>query len=660
MKNLHEENEKLRKAIKDKKQQIDETNTMILKYQKSIEEYDQEKQSIMQDINELLNQRDKNFDKKIKGIIESLPCQIEQKSLQSLTKSIINKGLNVLNNLSLVYRNAYKEEYSKSKDAKPQPLFESYFIIMHRPQELQDLQKEEIILKPKFLYQQCHQGWTSKERESWVDHKKTIINHFENNYIIAERLNDISKIQNLISMCLNQEDVLQENSFLFNLQGSSFDEYAPKNIELLKSVNPNKQLFVYVQGVDDYITIFSDEGFSYWPCKKYYCFLTYFPIAEIFDQLLKFVSNLIQASRLEAIKTKQEYIDQRMQMTLEEKAYYNQKKFQDIDAVNIHYRVESIMEECIKLLMDQYLDFDKPRINVDLQSMLPKTFNITQKTLIYSLPIQQRDISIPENLRLTRNEIIKNNNIKYAHVVQQIFNFDTFIKIFQEILKEGKIIFYCQNLYILTSVCYFFHQIIYPFIWFDPAIYYCSLNKLSILIENEDKNENTKLIIGINTAFYNNKANQKRIESKKLMVVDLKIKQEKQGFKVEPIIYQDKPSYYRLSIQSRRYYQIKQLLKDENAPISIFQKNITKIEADKCREFLECMMKLIQEWLIDRILPQPNNQFAQNGWSRALLKNIVMDRIKEDGDKNFITYYIFESNYFQLYLESKYNYKNPN
>ncbi|CAK67847.1 unnamed protein product (macronuclear) [Paramecium tetraurelia] len=654
MKNLEQENEKLRKAIKDKKQQISEANTTILQYQNSIEEYDQEKQTIIQDINELINKKDKNFDKRIKGIIERLPCQIEQKSLQYLTKSIINKGLNVLNDLNIAYKNAYKEEYNKSQDAKPQPLIESYFIIILKHKDITDLQKEETILKPKFLYQLCNSGWTSKERESWVDYQKDIITHFDNNYVVVERLDDISKIQNLITKCLNKQDVLQENSFIFNLQGSSFDEQVPKNIELLASVNPNKQLFAFVQGVDDYITSFSDEGFSYWPCKKYYCFLTYFPIPEIFDQLLKFASNLIQASRLEAIIKYQDYINQRLQMTLEEKNEYNQKIYQDIDAVNIHYRVESIMEECIKLLMGQYLDFDKPSINVDLQSKLPNTFNVTQKTLIYSLPIQQRNMNIPENLKQIRYEIVKNNNIKYAHVVQQIFNFDTFIKIFQEILKEGNIVFYCQNLYILTSVCYFFHQIIYPFIWFDAAIYYSNREKLNILVEKG------RFIIGINTTFYNNKANQKIIESKNLMIVDLKIKQEKEGFKVQPIIHQNKPGNIGFSVLTRQFFQIKQLLKDENVPASIFQYCIDANQAAKCRDFLECMMKLIQNWLIDRIVPDADPDFTMGGWNDGFIKQVVKNRLKDDKDIDFILEYIYISNYFQKYLKSKYNYNDPN
>ncbi|CAD8114843.1 unnamed protein product [Paramecium primaurelia] len=651
---MEQENAKLKKDIRELQQKLIEVDREIQIQQNNIEQYDKDKQLIMQKIRKLLVHKENKFEKKIKQIIERLPCQIEQQSLRNLTNSIIQKGIGVLNELNLAYKNPYNVDYKKCQEN--QSLFESFFIIGVKHKQFKDFSQQNRIslLKPKILYKQFKPNLTTIERTLWIDRSKQIKKYFENNLIVVERLFDHSEIENLIQRCLEEQNVLQENSFIFNIKSTEFDKEAPKNIELLTTLNNNKQLLVFVQGVDDYITTFQEDGFQYWKCKKYYCFITYFPIPQIFDQLLKFVTNLMQIQRKDAMRKHKELINGRKirrEITQQEEVYYNFKIFQDIDAVNINYIVEKNLQNSISLLLKENIDFDKPKINFNLKDCLQQELEISQKYLNYSLPIEQININNQEGFKTAKNQIIVNTMIKYAHVALQIFRVEEFFDIFQQILSEKQVVFFCPNINILTSVCYFFHKIIYPFIWLHPVIYYSNQETLDVLISE------TPMIIGINQRFYNDQKYQDLIKNNELMIIEIKVQKKRNcQIAVTSQLIQDNQNKFSLCIKTFNFFNVSSDIRGYKNQEFIFSSTFTQEQAEKCKVFLYKMIELIETELIKNVVPDANPLFIKNGWNQRLIKAQIASQ--QFDNKDFIMNCVFESSYFQTYLQEKYKANN--
>ncbi|CAD8128157.1 unnamed protein product [Paramecium sonneborni] len=675
MKNPQIEIQTLKNENQMLQQQLIKAQQEISIYKNNLQLYDQERQKLLDErdkLEERLQDNKSNFEKKVKRIIERMPCQIDKQSRSYISNSIIQKAKGVMVDLVIAYKDAYKEDYRDSQRCKCQSLFESFYIIGINHKELKEMPEKQNVamLPPKFLYKQYKNGINSQERDLLTDPEKDIKEIFEKKPIKVEKLDGYDYIEENITRFLHERQKIEdkENLYFFNLSGCDnlFDVQIPLNMELLNSFNKDKQLFLFVYSVDDYVTSYYDDRYQFWKFKKYYCFLTYFPISEIFDQLLIFAANLIKLQRSDSylqykLEQAQRQKTKKMKESLEQQ--YRQKIYQDIDAVNIIYKAKDEIANAIKLISDIQLNYDQPYIEFDLQSIIKdKNIRIQQEKLIYKLPViplQTPMQTTKENFKSNlTNQIMVKNRIRHTHIVMQIFSFDDFTTIFMEILKEGQILFMCENIYILTSVCYFFHLVIYPYLWVLPALYYSNSETIDNLLGNQ-----MPFIAGLNEGYnkwIQNYKNKQQLQKSNLTIVEFLIKKEACGDNITPLIhqYQSQNNNLRLKkLKTNPYFQINEMLQKYKSIGHIFQISQNEEQSKKCAEFLINLINIIENDFIKKIVPDLDPDFISNGiWNQGLILKKMLAKIKDNEDQEFIKQYIFETDYFQQYLKHYYNF----
>ncbi|CAD8103891.1 unnamed protein product [Paramecium primaurelia] len=630
MQDLKYENEELKQQLKQLQITYNSLKQELEVYRVNIKQYDQEKQQLMEEKNKLEKQRNQEkhseFEKKIKFLIEKLPCQIQMKSLRQISQSTIKMAKGVLQDIASAYKNAYKQDYHKIQSGNYQSLFESFYIVGVKHEKLDQNRVDK--LKPKFLYKQYKNDVNPEERNNLMSVESDIKDIFESNFLQVEKLDNDQKIKEKIFefLCQKNEQDLMNNFFFMNLRGveNVFDNFIPKNMKLITEINNQNQLFMFVLGVDDFITSFIEDRFKFWKIKKYYCILTYFPIFEIFEKVLQFVANIIYAQRINLYNQLQQ---QENQYRLE--IQFKQKIYSDIDSFNIIHKAKEEISSYLSELSKQQLSQDQIKLDFHFQSNLQiKKNEKLQQNLTY----------------IVTNEIRITNMLKATHLVMQIFCNQQlgFFNILAEVLKEGQIIFCSQNKNILVQVCYFFHQIIYPFIYIEPAVYYTSIDVVDQLLKQE-----MPFIVGINNSY-----NQ--------LIQDLKGKNE-QYLQCDTITIVELCNNMTANIHQftpRDTQQIKQLFSD-NRFQDIF-KNYTptsKLQTEKCQNLLSIIKSKIEKDCL-LILPDQNqnqNFVSNNQLNTALIKKFMNENLINNNNRAFIMQYIFYSTYFQTYLKDKYN-----
>ncbi|CAD8202858.1 unnamed protein product [Paramecium pentaurelia] len=628
MQDLKYENEELKQQLKQLQITYNSLRQELEVYRVNIQQYDKEKQQLMEEKNKLEKQSNQekhnDFEKKIKSIIERLPCQIQMKSLRQISNSTIQKAKGVIKDIAQEYKNAYKQDYHKIQSGNYQSLFESFYIIGVKNEKLDQNKVDK--LKPKFLYKQYKNDINAEERNNLKSVESDIKEIFESNFLQVEKLDNDQRIKEKIFefLCQINEQDLMNNFFFMNLRGAEnvFDNFVPKNMKLITEVNNQKQLFMFVLGVDDFMTSFIEGRFKFWKIKKYYCILTYFPIFEIFEKVLQFVGNIIQTKRINLYN---QFQQQENQYRLE--IQFKQKIYQDIDSLNIIHTAKEQISSYLSELSKQQLNYDQTKLDFHFQSNL----------------LIKKDEKLQQNLTyIVTNEIRITNMLKATHLVMQIFCNQQlgFFNILAEVLKEGQIIFCGQNKSILVQVCYFFHQIIYPFIYIEPAVYYTSIDVVDQLLKQE-----MSFIVGINNSYNQliqdlKGKNQEYLQYNTITIVEL-------CNNMTANIHQLPP---------RDTQQIKQLFSD-NRFQEILQ-NYTpasKLSTEKCQNLLSIIKSKIEKDCLLNILPDQNQNFVfNNQLNTELIKKFMNDNLSGNNNRAFIMQYIFYCIYFQTYLKDKY------
>ncbi|CAD8194009.1 unnamed protein product [Paramecium octaurelia] len=626
MQTLDDENKELRQQLESLEKTYKILTEELQIFRENMKQYDKEKQILMEEKIKLQQEskekKSTEFEKKIKSIIEKLPCQIEINSLRQISQSTIQKAKDAIKNVAIAYKDAYNQDYHKRLSDKPQSLFESLYIVggkhkeSEKNQEYQ--QQQDGQLKSKIFYK-CYKYDISAKERNFLESIESDIEGTLESLLEVEKLDyDNKKVEDRIFNLVNEKNIMDNQFFFINKRGffdHQSDKFVPSNMELITEINNDKQLFLIFLGVDDFITSFKQDRFKFWKFKKYYCLVTYFPIFEIFEQVLQFVDNIIQTQR----KGFQQQLQNQLKLGQREKILeikFKQKIYQDYDSLNIIQASKEAISSYLCDLSKKYLSSNQPNLDFKFISNLTTQNNQVLK--------QHLTYSVTKDIRIT-------NMLKAAHVVMQIFcnQLNDFFLILTEILKEEQIVFCSENKSILVQVCYFFHKIIYPFIYTQPVKYYTDMDTFQ-----EISNQERPFIFGINKSFneFRGDLSQQNCPT----IVELS--------NMKATIHQFTP------IDPN---QIKQLFPDDEFQdiFNNYTKDPLNLQIKKCQILLSRIKMKIENDVLKQMELSQDPKFVSDG---ELNQGIIIDctnkKLSENKNRTLLMD-IFRTTYFQTYLK---------
>ncbi|CAD8126834.1 unnamed protein product [Paramecium sonneborni] len=450
------------------------------------------------------------------------------------------------------------------------------------------------------------------------------------NQVEKIKVNDSFRKLKEIMYSGNKYELLDKFSLFTIKNQENTDDFSEHiNQQLLIQANPEKLLYGICLSVYDFIETTPDnikltfenrKKRIFWKYKKTYCFLTYFPFYELFQDLLISIINLIKINRTDRYlkKYSEEY-----------------EVLKDVDGQQIILEFQDELTKFLNLIQSI-----KPMLGhqqLEVQTLAG--------TLKYRIPNQlQLDIE----LRLWS-----------ANVTLQILNFKEILTIFLAMISEISIIFVCEKGNILTSIIHFFHHLVRPLEWTHGIIYNVP-EQLTTMIQSP-----VPIIIGVNLieSDFNTLGLSENCENHLFVFLDRD--KENKFLAKPPNLMKDiaTPSFGGL------LHFIEGILKNQtnlrNPSPSIRQasnkhedKKIIKFYFDdqdqsKSKQVLETFRKMINDYIISK-LPQLNEDGVKDG-DVANLKFIEHYLIQDSDpkDKKFIQN-LFKTQHFQYFIQQHY------
>ncbi|CAK63427.1 unnamed protein product (macronuclear) [Paramecium tetraurelia] len=322
-------------------------------------------------------------------------------------------------------------------------LYEQFYILGCEKKEFgefeQDPNIKEGILPTSILYKSDQLNISIQEEII-----KGFVYPFGNQIKRIETNDSVERLKQIIYSCNKYELLDKFSVFAIKNHDTTQDFVEYTNQNLMYQANPEKLLYGIYLTVDDYVETTPDHIVSnfenrekriFWKYKKTYCFLTYFPFYELFQDLL--ISIIYY---LELIKFNR---SNRWMMNIQEENEIPK----EIDGQQI---ILEFRDELTKFL-------DKIQAITPMQGHQMLEIPTLASLLKYKIPNQ---LNLDIDLRLWS-----------ANVTLQVLNYNEILTIFLAMMSEVSIIFVCQNSSILTSIVHFFHHLIRPLEWTQAIIY---------------------------------------------------------------------------------------------------------------------------------------------------------------------------------------------
>ncbi|CAD8103100.1 unnamed protein product [Paramecium primaurelia] len=576
-----------------------------------------------------------------------------ERNNSSLRKSLL---FNFQNNKSTIIDSENIEEQDiqkrRNSDGRQQQFFESIEENRVETMEVSALQQPAYKLYEKFYIMGCEkkeflefdnepnikEGILPANILFKIDSMNTpvyeeIINGFVypfGNQVEKIKVNDSFRKLKEIMYSGNKYELLDKFSlFTIKNQDTTEDFSEHINQNLMNQVNPEKLLYGICLSVYDFIETTPDhiqltfenrKKRIFWKYKKTYCFLTYFPFYELFQDLLISIINLIKINRTDRYlkKYSEEY-----------------EVLREVDGQQI---ILEFQDELTKFL--NLIQTIKPMLGhqqLEVQTLAG--------TLKYRIPNQlQLDIEL---------------RIWSANVTLQILNSNEIIQIFLAMISEISIIFICEKSNILTSVIHFFHHLVRPLEWTQGIIYNLP-EQLLTMIQSP-----VPIIIGVNLTEndFNLMSLSDNCENHLFIFLD-RDKETKFLSKPKNVLQQISTPYF-----GGLLMQIEKILKTQNnirnpspsirqASNKFDDKKVIKFYFDdndqsKSKMVLETFKKMINDYIISK-LPSENEQGVkiEQGLNLPFIEHYLVQgsNIK---DRKFIEN-LFKTQHFLYFIQQHY------
>ncbi|CAD8125424.1 unnamed protein product [Paramecium sonneborni] len=431
-------------------------------------------------------------------------------------------------------------------------------------------------------------------------------------------------VEDEIQRIICQSKVPFQNFYMFNIKGDDLQSENPLNVKLLQQFNHSRQLFGYCLKIDDFLVEDQNGKASiYMSFDKILCFVTYFPIQSLFKKLFEQILFIIKVTRQNSFRVKEK-----------------QKKFNEIDGVGIIKLIEKLLNAFMLKSSSYSLTENNQHIEINFAKELADQNLDEQMKQFFQSSIISYTVPSKEDLFFETKKL-------EAHIVLTLFTFEQFYKIFMEILKEGKIIFCCQNQNLLTSITSFFHTSLFPFKWFHQIIFNLPIDSLALLEFNQP------IIFGVNMQYQ-----QLRFQ-RNILIAN----------KIHDITYVDINERHRLiniieknqKVQLNWVDQKKELeryFQDKNGSLSFTPNNEQENNAKK---FLKNLQEIIMVNLINKVVPKREEDFIikqnkklNDHFISHRIKKIIQKTYQDQLDQKFILNYIILSVYFTEFLRFQY------
>ncbi|CAD8192907.1 unnamed protein product [Paramecium octaurelia] len=629
---MQENVEMLKQEVRILKQYVIELNEELAEYKKTNNSLQMQLQEIQDSKNmyQDINQQQQKKIEQYKQLLLRCSSQVASQSVLELTQSFIQKtfGQSKCQLGPINYSQVYNDQ-PQSQNAVNQEIFEAFYIFGIDKIDSTNQSQYVVPSNYKILYQQYKERFfdqpNNEEFQKFKEIEKNIEQFIHPSGVEVQRMCD-ENINFEISKILVQR-IKFENFYMINLKGDDLMKN-PLNIKILQSFNHERQLYGYCAAIDDFLSQPDKNGqVIYWQVKKVLCFITFFPIQSVFYNIFEQILFIMKQWRYYVMKKDENLIKQ-------------------IDGVKIINDTAQLLNRIIQKLSKQSFKSYGDTIDVNFSSivegLLPTDFI---DELQATLKISKFQYKVPEEKSL----YFETKKLE-THIVLKLFTIEQFFIIFEEILKEGKIIFCCQNQHLLTAVVSFFYTILRPFKWLHPAIYNLKID--SVFVEQFEM----PILIGINMPYPNLRFNQKIILLNRMeSVLYVDINDNLQLVKI--IEYKGKEKQQCWNSQKK---QLAQYFPENQKTIGgylAFTPN--QKDEERIKGFLEEFETFIKVYLIKKIIPNKENCFLKgNDLNKAMIKTAIKNQIeKEFTDKNdiqFILSHILEAEYFLEYLKHIY------
>ncbi|CAD8201945.1 unnamed protein product [Paramecium pentaurelia] len=576
-----------------------------------------------------------------------------EKNNSSLRKSLL---FNFQNNKSTIIDSENIEEQDiqkrRNSDGRQQQFFESIEENRVETMEVSALQQPAYKLYEKFYIMGCEkkeflefdnepnikEGILPANILFKIDSMNTpvyeeIINGFVypfGNQVEKIKVNDSFRKLKEIMYSGNKYELLDKFSlFTIKNQDTTEDFSEHINQNLMNQANPEKLLYGICLSVYDFIETTPDhiqltfenrKKRIFWKYKKTYCFLTYFPFYELFQDLLISIINLIKINRTDRYlkKYSEEY-----------------EVLREVDGQQI---ILEFQDELTKFL--NLIQTIKPMLGhqqLEVQTLAG--------TLKYRIPNQlQLDIEL---------------RIWSANVTLQILNYNEILTIFLAMISEISIIFICEKSNILTSVIHFFHHLVHPLEWTQGIIYNLP-EQLLTMIQSP-----VPIIIGVNLTEndFNLMSLSDNCENHLFIFLD-RDKETKFLSKPKNVLDQiSTPSFGGLLMQIEKILKTQNNIRNPSPSIrqasnKFDDKKAIKFYFDdndqcKSKRVLETFKKIINDYIIS-LLPSENEQGVktEQGLNLPFIEHYLVQgsNIK---DRKFIQN-LFKTQHFLYFIQQHY------
>ena len=88
------------------------------------------------------------------------------------------------------------------------------------------------------------------------------------------------------------------NSFVFTIKSEQFYEQCSSDNVVLNTINKERILNCYCMKINDFCK-HGDSNYSLWEVKKVFCFVTVFPLLDLFIELLLSLINKIKEVKVD-------------------------------------------------------------------------------------------------------------------------------------------------------------------------------------------------------------------------------------------------------------------------------------------------------------------------------------------------------------------------
>ncbi|CAD8126833.1 unnamed protein product [Paramecium sonneborni] len=539
-------------------------------------------------------------------------------------------GLPVMAN-DTTYISGYQNQ-NEGKNASNQEIFEAFYII--GVERNNSKQQKDRLFNPKIQYKQYKKKFGDIQYQDEKNQIISIENIIEKfacpSWSDAEKIiND--DIEEEVQRIICQGRVPSENFYMFNIKGDDLQLKNPSNIRILQQFNHSRQLYGYCLKVDDFLV----ERFQrnnqieqiYWKFQKILCFVTYFPIQALFKTLFEQILFITKVQRQKIISGK------------------NANK-SEIDGVKINQLISKLLSAFILTVSQYSISKYEQKIEINFaQELKDQNLDLELKQFFEKTIIQY---VVPK----TEDLFIETKKLE-AHIVLQLFSVEQFFSVFMEILKEGKIIFCCQNQNLLTAITSFFHTILQPFKWFHQVIYNLPIESLALLEFNQP------MLYGVNMQHQQLKFKRNIIAANNMYDITFVDINEKRSAPQQQINIIENNQKSKLNWFDQRQ-QLAKYFQNQGGQLKLTPNDYQERNA---KEFLLQMQDIIKANLIDKVIPKKENDFVLNQ-SQKLNDRFIYNRViqkiqKEIDDKNdqtFIQKYVMHAIYFTEYLRFRYVY----